>query len=177
MMPGGSEKKRVTYTWMIYHHQSKLSGGFKDFLGWFLLRILGKWSNLMICLNGQPPTIVSDCRYSVFAAFPSRDSILFISQIPTIGLGIATHPGKKNTDAPPKLHTPNVADPFEGLRQVDGLIAMEESVQLGVRLFLRCPHGKVETSRRGRWKATETVGEVLLLKWKMVESIHNTTAE
>eukprot|EP00434_Breviolum_minutum_P007869 symbB.v1.2.006944.t1/scaffold416.1/size293898/3 len=34
-----------------------------------------------------------------------------------------------------------------GLRQVDGLIAMEESVQLGVRLYLRCPHGKVETSR------------------------------
>ena len=118
------------------------------FLGLFLLRILGKGSNLI--QFGQPPTIVSDCRYSAFEAFPSGDSILFISKIPTIGLRITTHPGKKikTTETPPKLHTPNVADPFEGLRQVDGLIAMEESVQLGVRLFLRCPHGKVETSRR-----------------------------
>lgn len=92
---------------------------------------------------------MGDCRYSAFSAFPLRDSILFISQIPTIGLSITTHPGKKikTTKTPPKLDTPNVADPFEGLRQVDGLIAMEESVQLGVRLYLRCPHGKVETSR------------------------------
>ena len=121
------------------------------FLGLFLLRILGKGSNLI--QFGQPSTIVSDCRYSAFAAFPLSDSILFIARYLRLdfdGLRITTHPGKKlkTTETPPKLHTPNVADPFEGLRQVDGLIAMEESVQLGVRLFLRCPHGKVETSRR-----------------------------